>query len=37
MSHRSAEPGVEALDGVGRVYDLAELGWELEERDEPVP
>ena len=34
---RSSEACVEALDGVGRVHDAAQLGWELEERDELVP
>ena len=34
MPDRSPESGVERLDGVGRVDDLAEFGWELEERCE---
>ncbi|MXZ14262.1 MAG: alpha/beta fold hydrolase [Acidimicrobiales bacterium] len=37
MSHCSAEPGVEALDGVRGVDDPAQLGGELQERDELVP
>jgi hypothetical protein len=37
MPDGSPEAGVERLDGVGRVDDLAELGGELEERDELVP
>src|SRR6185437_13835365 len=28
---------VQRLDRVGGVDDLADLGWELQERDEPLP
>src|SRR5207249_9864678 len=37
MTDRPAEPGVQALDRVGRVDDLAELDRELEERHELAP
>ena len=37
MADRSSEPGVEALDGVGRVDDPAQFGGELQERGELVP
>src|SRR6266571_3335416 len=37
VTDRPSEPGVEALDRVGRVDDLAELDRELEERHELAP